>query len=57
MERCEMGATSVDAGRRVAGVARGVGCDGRPIEQRFGVAPLGWRDAAVNSLSNVFDAG
>ena len=29
----------------------------RTIEQRFGLAPLGTRDAAVNSLSNVFDAG
>jgi phospholipase C len=29
----------------------------RTIEQRFGLAPLGTRDATVNSLSNVFDAG
>ncbi len=29
----------------------------RTIEQRFGLAPLTTRDAAVNSLSNVFDAG
>ena len=28
----------------------------RTIEQRFGLAPLGTRDAAVNSLANVFDA-
>jgi phospholipase C len=26
------------------------------IEQRYGLAPLSSRDAAVNSLSNVFDA-
>jgi acid phosphatase len=26
------------------------------IEQRFGLAPLGTRDAAMNSLANVFDA-
>ena len=26
------------------------------IEQRYGLAPLSTRDAAVNSLSNVFDA-
>jgi acid phosphatase len=26
------------------------------IEQRYGLAPLGTRDAAMNSLSNVFDA-
>jgi hypothetical protein len=26
------------------------------IELRYGLTPLGTRDAAVNSLSNVFDA-
>ena len=26
------------------------------IEQRYGLAPLGSRDAAVNSLSDVFNA-
>lgn len=26
------------------------------IEQRYGLAPLGTRDAAMNSLTNVFDA-
>jgi phospholipase C len=26
------------------------------IERRFGLSPLGTRDAAVNDLSNVFDA-
>ena len=26
------------------------------IEQRYGLAPLGSRDAAMNSLANVFDA-
>ena len=28
----------------------------RTIEQRYSLAPLGSRDAAVNSLANVFDA-
>jgi hypothetical protein len=26
------------------------------IEQRYGLAPLGTRDAVMNSLANVFDA-
>ena len=28
----------------------------RTIEERYGLAPLSTRDAAVNSLSNVYDA-